>query len=168
MVIDSRTPNTGCYRYLHSEEQTVHPFAVFFRPAMCRNSPFKDQSPEPHSKYLRVSHKTDPTNYESLLPQWTGKKQSMPTTFHLFLKEQCRRFPFVLAHILLLLLRHPSLRETVLVASFFFFFFFLLYSILFCNKELWPSVYPSPSCCSFSSYILPFAHSGTVSQSHFI
>ena len=43
----------------------------------------------------------------------------MPTTFHLLLKEQCRRFPFVLVYTVFLLLRQPSCQEIVLVTSVF-------------------------------------------------
>ena len=43
----------------------------------------------------------------------------MADTFPLLLKEQCRGFPFVLAHTVPLLPRQPSSQETVLVSSLF-------------------------------------------------
>ena len=51
--------------------------------------------------------------------QRTGQQKPVPGTFHPFLEKHCRRFPLVLAHTWVLLLRQPSYQEIVLVASVF-------------------------------------------------
>ena len=82
MGIVIRMPTTGCYRCLHYEEQTVHPFAVFFRTCYVQETAHsRTSAPEPLSKYLSVSHKPEPDNYESLLASKDRAKKAGARNF---------------------------------------------------------------------------------------
>ena len=145
MVIDSRTPNTGCYRYLHSEEQTVHPFAVFFRTCYVQETAHsRTNAPEPLSKYLRVSHKPEPANQELFLASKDRAKK----------KAKIRNFPSLSeGTVQVSLIPSPHIvltpEATVLPGDCASDFMFCSMTFSSAKREHWPSLYPSPSCCSF-------------------